>query len=77
MLQVASGEATRGSGPSIRGGQVVEIQGSHRTLEVRKVRAQRLGAPSRVAKCREPSTREHMEKLQGGARVIDGWTRIT
>jgi hypothetical protein len=47
FFNFASGEVAKESKPSIGGGQVAEIKGSRVNSEVRKVRAQRLGAPSR------------------------------
>jgi hypothetical protein len=60
-LQVASGEATRGSEPSIRGGQVAEIQGS-RELGGSRGRSPKVGrSKSRVAKLREDQSRPSEE----------------
>jgi hypothetical protein len=57
MLQVTTGEATRGSEPSIRGGQVAEIQGS-RELGGSRGRSPKVGcSKSRVAKPREDLSR--------------------
>ena len=57
MLQIASGEATRGLEPSIRGGQVAEIQGS-RELGGLRGRSPKFGrSKSQVAKPREDQSR--------------------
>jgi hypothetical protein len=61
MLQVASGEAMKGSKPSIRGGKVAKIQGN-RELRGSRDRSPKVGcSKSRVVKPREDQSRPSEE----------------